>query len=294
MIYPTLLEDPVIISTPKKTKAEPDIEFYVDIENTLIDSLKNVAFLDHNCDNIKEYIHKHDIHHYHVHIFTCGWIYREEIDLNLINSLYERLNIDRERRGKIIVKKDLVDAMFSRMPGMPLDQHKLLQPGGLANELGISKPCAWEALIDSSKVNVLIDDLVSEYNIDRKGLHYINPANFKVVIRHYLDKPAHLYTPDGILVGEVMDIAAERDVCRQIAAQRLNGYYFLFDGQKLNIDTMGNVVFEGDPDHRPHDFFNTIDDAADDMSGDPKTSYAKLEHIYPQVIDPNEVDCENE
>lgn len=290
--YPTHPQEPIIISAPKKFKKEADIEFYVDIENTLIDSLSNAEYMHHNCANISEYIHRHDAHHYHVHIFTCGWVYRSEIELGLVDNLYKKLNIDKAHRGSIFVKEDLVNALCAAVPDMPYDRAKLLNPGGLA-DVGLTKPATWEfmARTDNGQINVLIDDLVSEYDIDLAQFKFINPKNFKVVIRNYLEKPATLYTPDGMKVGQIENDTAFCDVRRQIAVQQLHGYYIKDgDGVRHDINCHGSV-------ENPNTVFNEFIEANKDImkAGSPTLApviYDKFKDIYPQPITPTETENE--
>lgn len=289
MTYPVHHEEPVINPTPKKIKKEADIEIYVDIEGTLIDDLFNANFLNHNCDNIKEYIHKHDGHHYKVHIYTWGWVHRSEIELGLVDNLYKRLEVAKEHRGSIYVKEDAVNTLIDFCPEMPFDRNVLMNPGGF-NHYGFSKPAIWGLMITSeNKFNVLIDDTV-DCELDTEKVKYINPARMKVVIRNYLDKPALLYNPDGCKVGEIKNDTAFEDVRRQIGLQRLSGYYIMFDGQRIDIDRYGNV------EEYPIGFFDTVISAVGDLivadnEADAKSlCNEKLADLYPQPINPEVTD----
>ena len=290
MTYPVHHEEPVINPTPKKIKKEADIEIYVDIEGTLIDDLFNANFLNHNCDNIREYIHKHDGHHYKVHIFTWGWVHRSEIELGLVNNLYKKLDVEKEHRGTIYVKEDAVNALIDFCSDMPFDRQILMEPGGFAH-YGFTKPTIWGLMIDSmDKFNVLIDDTI-DHEIDMDRVKYINPSRMKVIVRNYLDKPATLYTPDGGKVGEIKNDTAFEDVRRQIGLQRLSGYYIMFEGQRINIDRYGNI------EEYPIGFFDTTISAAGDLlSSDNEVQSLyneKLADIYPQPINPEVTDDED-
>ncbi len=291
MTYPLHNETPIINTAPRKLKKEADIEIYVDIEGTLIDDLFNANFLNHNCDNIRDYIHKHDGHHYKVHIFTWGWVHRSEIELGLVDNLYKRLEVAKEHRGSIYVKEDAVNTLIDFYPDMPFDRNVLMNPGGFGH-YGFSKPSIWSLMITSeNKFNVLIDDTV-DCEIDSDKIKYINPARMKVVIRNYLDKPALLYNPDGCIIGEIKNDTAFEDVRRQIGLQRLSGYYVMFEGNRINIDRYGNI------EECPEGFFDTIISAAGDlMASDDKEAQSlyneKLADIYPQPINPEVTDDED-
>ncbi|WP_405328046.1 DUF3696 domain-containing protein [Fibrobacter sp.] len=291
MTYPLHNETPIINTAPRKLKKEADIEIYVDIEGTLIDDLFNANFLNHNCDNIRDYIHKHDGHHYKVHIFTWGWVHRSEIELGLVDNLYKRLEVAKEHRGSIYVKEDAVNTLIDFYPDMPFDRNTLMNPGGFGH-YGFSKPSIWSLMITSeNKFNVLIDDTV-DCEIDSDKIKYINPARMKVVIRNYLDKPALLYNPDGCIIGEIKNDTAFEDVRRQIGLQRLSGYYVMFEGNRINIDRYGNI------EECPEGFFDTIISAAGDlMASDDKEAQSlyneKLADIYPQPINPEVTDDED-
>lgn len=290
MTYPLHNETPIINTVPRKLKKEADIEIYVDIEGTLIDDLFNANFLNHNCDNIRDYIHKHDGHHYKVHIFTWGWVHRSEIELGLVDNLYKRLEVAREHRGSIYVKEDAVNTLINFCPDMPYERNILMNPGGFSH-YGFSKPAIWELMITSdNKFNVLIDDTV-DCEFDTEKVKHINPARMKVVIRNYLDKPALLYNPDGCIVGEIKNVSAYDDVRRQIGLQRLNGYYIMFEGQRINIDSCGNAS------DNPEGFFDAVIDACSDLLNVNNRRDAFLkdnEAIYPQPINPEVTDDEDD
>jgi hypothetical protein len=289
MTYPVHHEEPVINTTPMKRKKEADIEIYVDIEGTLIDDLFNANFLNHQCDNIKEYIHKHDGHHYKVNIYTWGWVHRSEIELGLVDNLYKRIGVDKAHRGTIFVKEDAVDTLIGQCSDFAFDRDTLLQPGGFGS-YGLNKPTVWKwGVDDTNKFNVLIDDTV-EHEIDLDRIKFINPARMKVIVRNDLDKPATLYNPDGFKVGEVKNDTAFEDVRRQIGLQRLAGYYFMFDGQRIDIDRYGNI------EEYPINSFDTVITAAGDLlSTDTEVQslfQSKLAEIYPQPINPEVNDDE--
>lgn len=290
MTYPLHNEKPIINTAPRKLKKEADIEIYVDIEGTLIDDLFNANFLNHNCDNIRDYIHKHDGHNYKVHIFTWGWVHRSEIELGLVDNLYKRLEVAREHRGSIYVKEDAVKTLIDFYPEMPYDRNILMNPGGF-NHYGFSKPAIWGLMITSeNKFNVLIDDTV-DCELDTEKVKYINPARMKVVIRNYLDRPALLYNPDGCIVGEIKNVSAYDDVRRQIGLQRLNGYYIMFEGQRININSYG------DASDNPNGFFDAVLDACADLLDADNRRDAFLkdnEAIYPQPINPEVTDDEDD
>lgn len=283
MNYPVHHEEPIIHQVPKFTKKPAQIEFFVDIEGTLINDLWHADFLPHNCDNIKEFIHKHDTFDYKVNIFTFGWTRRTEIEFGVIENLFNRIGIDKQHRGIVYVKEDAIDAFLNATKSISYDRNVLMQPGGFA-EYGYTKPDVWTIMVNGSdKCNVLIDDTVSENDFNTETTRYVNPKNFKVVIRNSLDQPATLYTPDGVIVGAIMNESAFHDVCRQIFLQSLTGYYIMFNGTRVNIEPNGIIS------NKPDGLFEVSFKCTMDLMSsaeEKKSLLESFESIYPQTINP--------
>jgi hypothetical protein len=219
------------------------IHFYVDIEGTLIDNLFDCNYLPHNCENIKEYIHRHDSGPYVVDLFTWGWVEQSEIDRGIVHNLFNRLEILPAKRGSVIVKADSVKKFVERAISC-YDPEELKKPGGFGKH-GYTKPAIWgfTACVEQ-EISVLIDDTVTETEqaCSGRGQVYINPARMKVVIRNNAARQYTLYTPDHQEVGKILSHEAMLDVRIQVRAQALKGYYVVDGhGDRFELDEKGNV-----------------------------------------------------
>lgn len=143
-------------------------EIFLDIENTVIDSLFDNNFMQDNCERIKQFILKSKPSK--VNIFTWGWKNKSEIKLYIVDAIFDKLEIPAEQRGRIIVKEDSVRTAIKVGWLHEEDASFAIEPG-MMQEFGISKvSCFIEMVtaikdIDIKEQNleiILIDDLVDE------------------------------------------------------------------------------------------------------------------------------------
>lgn len=138
---------------------------YLDIENTLIDSLDNPVFLNDNCESIKAFIKAKDPSH--VNIFTWGWKTKKDIEPKLVEALFNRLDIPEDKQGKVVTKETSVDEAITMGWLNKEDREEALIPG-MMTEYGISKitcflPLASIGCIKNNCEVILIDDLVDKF-----------------------------------------------------------------------------------------------------------------------------------
>lgn len=63
----------------------------------------------------------------------------------------------------------------------------------------------------------------------------------EVIKIHNFTQSALLYSPSGKLIGEITDDLNFTDVRYQIYRRQLSGYYFIFNGIKIDIDKDGGI-----------------------------------------------------
>lgn len=63
----------------------------------------------------------------------------------------------------------------------------------------------------------------------------------EVTINNHIDPEVMLYGPDGNEIGIIKNETALDDVRLQIYRKHLTGYYFAYNGEKIHIDSAGNV-----------------------------------------------------
>lgn len=240
------------------------LRFFIDLEGTVIDSLKSRNILKFNCEQIRKYIAKRVDNEpianepYIVSIYTWGWKTRDEIDFSLLNTVYQAIGVDTSHAGSIYVKCDAIDwicdSLWGRMQTLNLvneprnvDDLKnwLLRPGAMGT-FGYTKVDVANYFADSHNGKfkvVLIDDLVTESDELHvfNHLEVVNPNRLAVRIDNNIDPTVTLYTPDGQPVGEIKNTCALDNVRVQICKQHLTGFYFIYNGQKIHIDGNGNV-----------------------------------------------------
>lgn len=176
------------------------IQFYIDLEGTVIDSLSERNFLNDNILAISKFIHRHDAMPYRVNIFTFGWKYDSEIDPALVDSIMDRLAIEPACRNHVVVKKEAAVYIFDAMPAdarKVTTKDSLMEEGGFARA-GYTKPDAFVTMMNSmeeysallgldSVHSVLIDDMVTPEQQDRykndQISRLINPSS---LLRHSL------------------------------------------------------------------------------------------------------------
>lgn len=168
------------------------VELFLDIENTVIDSLDGLNLMFDNCKRIKQFIVK--TNPAKVNIFTWGWATKTEMlkRLNIVTWIFDVLDVPVEKRGRVIVKEDSVHTAIKL--GWLIEEDKpMALVSGMMAEFGITKPsCFIEMVSDIKEVDIkklkegeilesiLIDDLVHEteeltYFGGKQKVKLINP-----------------------------------------------------------------------------------------------------------------------
>lgn len=138
---------------------------YLDIENTIIESIDNPMFLADNCKKIKAYIKAKNPRR--VNIFTWGWKTGSEVNISMIQVMFEYLEIPESIRGNIYTKGVSVSEAVLMGWLNPDDYERALQPGMMA-EFGLSKVSCFIPMVTNICIKdgcecILIDDLVEKY-----------------------------------------------------------------------------------------------------------------------------------
>lgn len=162
------------------------IKIFLDIENTVIDSLFDMNFMDENCNSIRLFILGCGDDLLSVNFFTWGWTTREEIEPEVVKRMFDRLCVPEDKRGDVFVKNDSVDLMIKQGFLHEEDREEALVPGAMMNEYGLTKMECFhrmaERFIPGTKA-ILIDDLVDDFAAERtednKVIMMINPNHFK-------------------------------------------------------------------------------------------------------------------
>lgn len=104
-----------------------------------------------------------------------------------------------------------------------------------------------ECMIALSEVIELIDEL-------RKEL-----SQPEVVVDNNICQAATLFDPSGKPVGVARNDDAIASVCVQIKRKQLDGYYWMFNGEKIMIDKDGHL------EKYPDGFFSTFGDLMSEL-----------------------------
>lgn len=138
---------------------------YLDIENTIIDSLDNTEFLADNCERIKSFITARNPSR--VNIFTWGWKTHEDIQGPIVKALFDKLEISEDIRGNVITKEVSVNEAILMGWLDKDDFDRALEPG-MMGEFGISKISCFSPMVSGICIKtgcdcILIDDLVDKF-----------------------------------------------------------------------------------------------------------------------------------
>lgn len=143
------------------------IKIFLDIENTIIDSLFDMNFMEENCKKLRLFcLGRKDL--LTVNFFTWGWQNKSEIDQAVINKLFEKLGIDEAHQGIVLTKEDSVDLMIKQGFLHEEDREEALVPGAMMNEFGLTKMECFIRMADKfipGTTAILIDDLVEQQEI---------------------------------------------------------------------------------------------------------------------------------
>lgn len=112
---------------------------FLDIENTIIDDLVNCNFIEENCRKIAFLIKC--MRPTAVHFFTWGWKTKDEVNINIVNSMLVKLGLDPMNLGfdcRVFTKDFGVKMAISSGWLNEEDFDRAIEPGMMA-EFGISK-----------------------------------------------------------------------------------------------------------------------------------------------------------
>lgn len=164
-------------------------DVFIDIENTLIEALDCRIPLRQNIANIKNFLKTIDVRS--VSLFTWGWKTHDEIEGELVNQLFDLLDVEYKKRGDVFVKSDSAEEAIKAGWLNESDKARALYPG-MMSEFCISKvSCFIQMQADKIDVNsVLIDDLVDETdeNVVQYMTHYIRLYNPTELVEKTVNK----------------------------------------------------------------------------------------------------------
>ena len=165
-----------------------NVTVFLDLENTIIDSLDNCNFIKSNCENITKFVElifkKKSIN---PKFRIYSWGFKDVFDIMpfFVKKAMRTIGIPEGTRWSISTKKLSVDKAIERKDIKPEDKDLALEPGGMV-KLGLSKvECFNREVEEEFKENpelewtILIDDLVTE-RISGKTLNEIFESEFKI------------------------------------------------------------------------------------------------------------------
>ena len=132
---------------------------FLDIENTIIDDLVNRNFIEDNCERIKNWLKEGDSN-YRVGFNTWGWTTTREIDDDLINAMFDKLEVPIENRASscdTLVKEHSVDVAIHNNWLAEEDKERAMFPGMMA-EFGIDKISCFSAMVSDAVTNDMLTD----------------------------------------------------------------------------------------------------------------------------------------
>ena len=138
------------------------IRIFIDIENTVIDSLFDRNWMLSNIEGIKKYLKKMEDKTLTVSLFTWGWTKTEEIEPELVKMIFDKLEVREDLRGDVVIKENSVDDAIHAGWLHLEDKEEALIPG-MMNEFGLTKQMMFFKMCEkfiSRTQCILIDDLV--------------------------------------------------------------------------------------------------------------------------------------
>lgn len=155
-------------------------KIFIDIENTIIDSLFDRNWMSENIERIKKFLKTNEKDTLTVNIFTWGWQTTDEIEPELVTMLFDKLEVPASNRGNVVIKENSVDLAIEEGWLKPEDKEEALCPG-MMNEYGLTKVMMFFKMSEKfmpGTTSILIDDLVDEYNEETVG------NNVKVILHN--------------------------------------------------------------------------------------------------------------
>ena len=155
-------------------------KIFIDIENTIIDSLFDRNWMSENIERIKKFLKTNEKDTMTVNIFTWGWQTADEIEPELVTMLFDKLEVPANNRGNVVIKENSVDLAIESGWLKPEDKEEAICPG-MMNEYGLSKVMMFFKMSENfipGTTSILIDDLVDEYDEETIG------SNVKVILHN--------------------------------------------------------------------------------------------------------------
>jgi len=155
-------------------------QIFIDIENTIIDSLFDRNWMSENVERIKKFLKTNEKDTLTVNIFTWGWQTADEIEPELVTMLFDKLEVPASNRGNVVIKENSVDLAIESDWLKPEDKEEAICPG-MMNEYGLTKVMMFFKMSEKfmpGTTSILIDDLVDEYNEETVG------NNVKVILHN--------------------------------------------------------------------------------------------------------------
>ena len=163
------------------------IRIFIDIENTVIDSLFDRNWMPSNIEGIKKCLKKMEDETLTVSLFTWGWTKTEEIEPELVKMIFDKLEVREDLRGDVVIKENSVDDAIHAGWLHSEDKEEALIPG-MMNEFGLTKQMMFfkmcEKFIAGTQC-ILIDDLVERdsFQVERLNdgvsIALFNPKDLK-------------------------------------------------------------------------------------------------------------------
>lgn len=152
---------------------------FLDIENTIIDNLTDCNWLEENCKKIKNFILTKGIDT--VHIYTWGWKTNKEIDQQILNNIYKKLDIAKEQIGYCITKEKSVNYCINGGFISADEKERALFPGMMKSDYSLDKTFVFLLMTrldrQEGALCYLIDD-TTETNLKAdENAFTINPTN---------------------------------------------------------------------------------------------------------------------
>lgn len=155
-------------------------KIFIDIENTIIDSLFSRNWMYENIERIKKFLKANEKDTLTVNIFTWGWKTTNEIEPELVTMLFDKLEVPASNRGNVVIKENSVDLAIKEGWLKPEDKEEAICPG-MMSEYGLSKVMMFLKMSEKfipGTTSILIDDLVDEYSYETIG------SNVKVILHN--------------------------------------------------------------------------------------------------------------
>ena len=161
-------------------------EIFIDIENTIIDDLFSMNLMHVQADRIRQWLG--DYADAKVNLFTWGWKTHEEIDQNIVNWLFNVLEVPAKNRGVVWTKDDSINCVFKNKWVNTTDEIELedLHIPGAMKRFGMEKPVCFiqqckdmigfDTCVDNTDTwqFILIDDLNPQGFVDERRITQLN------------------------------------------------------------------------------------------------------------------------